>query len=77
MSGMGSAIVCTRGGGCRLVRLQPINFDDPQVRQQAQHFAAAYQAAVAAKRDPGRDPEVLRLLPLTLGTPRQPRLPGF
>ena len=63
--------------GCRVVRLKPINFEDPWIRWQSQQFARTYQEAVRARRDPGKDPEVLRLLQLVVEGNGQPRLPGF
>lgn len=63
--------------GCRVVRLKPNNFNDPWIRWQTQQFAKAYQEAVKAGRDPGKDSEVLRLLQLVVERNGQPRLPGF
>lgn len=63
--------------GCQMVSIPPIDMKDPWQRALLQQFSAAYQAAVEAKRDTGKDPETLRLLTLiTTGTGQQ-RLPGL
>ena len=72
MAVAGTGIICGPGG-CLRVFLPPVALGDPLVVE----FARAYQEAVRAKRDPGQDPQVLRLLDLARGGAGQPKLPGF
>ena len=72
----GTGFVCGPRG-CQLVSVPAIDMDDPGQRWLMQQFGEAYQAAVQAKRDPGNDHEVLRLMALITTGPGQMKLPGF
>ena len=72
----GVGIICGPKGCLRVSSLL-LDWDDPEQRQLGQQFSLAYQAALRANRDPGKDHETLRLLALiTTGTGQQ-RLPGL
>ena len=72
MAVAGTGIVCGQGG-CHRVFRPPVDMGDPLVVG----LARAYREAVRARRDPGQDPEVLRLLALAPGGAGHPELPGF
>lgn len=76
MSEPGTSFVCGPRG-CQLVSLPPIAMDDPWQRWLMRQYSEAYQAAVQARRDPGNDDEVLRLLALITTGAGQMKLPGF
>ena len=76
MLDQGVGIICGPKGCLRVSSLL-LDWDDPEQRQLAQQFSLAYQAALQANRDPGRDPDVLRLLALISSGTGQQRLPGL
>ena len=68
----GTGFICGPQG-CQLVTLPAVDMEDPWQRHLLSQFGRAYQAA----RDPGNDPEVLRLLALIHTGTGQMKLPGF
>lgn len=72
----GAAFICGPQG-CRLVSLPAIDMEDPWQRGLMRLYSEAYQTAVQARRDPGNDNEVLRLLALITTGAGQMKLPGF